>query len=417
MIARFFGSSSVLTAMAVMVLASTLLLTVSILAQATASAQPAATDQSVGIANFTFTPGEISVLVGKAVTWSNPQDPVQHTTTSNDGTWNSGPLSTGDTFSFTFDQPGDFAYACAIHPSMTGVVHVVSDASALPLPAVTKVDAIANEVPPDIRDKGTLQVAADATYAPNEFVDPNDGAIKGWDIELAQAISTVLGMPFLVNNADFNSIIPNLGTRYDLSVSSFTPTVEREKTVDFVTYYQAGESWFTRVGGPQISQTSDLCGKTVAVETGTTEESDAWAFMGKKPGGAAIAGGKDLCAAAGRAPITVHSFTKQTEANVDVVGGRADVGWADQPVADYQVQLLNGQLQISGQACSVAPYGIALPKGSGLAKPLQDAIRYLIDNGYYTQILKKWGVTDGAIKSSSVALNNHDTVGSPCVPA
>jgi polar amino acid transport system substrate-binding protein len=374
-------------------------------------------DRTVGIANFTFVPREVTVLVGATVTWTNPQDPVQHTTTSNDGDWDSGPLATVDSFAFTFGQPGDFAYACAIHPSMAGIVHVVSDANALPVPALAKVDAIANEVPPDVRAKGALQVATDATYAPNEFVDPADGQIKGWDIELGQAISTVLGLPFVVSNADFSAIIPGLGTRYDLSLSSFTPTVEREKTVDFVTYYQAGESWFTRVGGPDIAQAADLCSRTVAVETGTTEETDAWGFMGKKPDGSAITGDKDNCAAAGKGAITVHSYSKQTEANADVLGGRADVGWADQPVADYQVQLQSGQLRITGQACSVAPYGIALPKGSGMIKPLQDAIVYLIDKGYYAQILKKYGVTDGAIQSPSVALNNNDTVGAVCVPS
>jgi polar amino acid transport system substrate-binding protein len=381
-----------------------------------AAAQPAATDENVSIANFTFMPPEQYVLVGKTVTWTN-KDPVDHTVTSVDGTWDSGPISTGNTFSYTFDQPGDFVYVCTIHAGMAGVIHAVADANLLPLPALAKVDSVADEVPPDERDKGALQVATDATYAPNEFVDPQDGQIKGWDIDLAQAVSTVIGVPFIISNADFNSIIPNLGSRYDLSFSSFTPTEEREKTVDFITYYQAGEAWFTRAGGPQITQALDLCGKTVAVETGTTEESDAWGFLGKKPDGSQISGDKNQCAAAGKPDITVHSFVKQTEANADLIGGRADVGWADSPVADYQVQLLNGQIQLSGQPCSVAPYGVALPKGSGLKAAIQDAIKYLIDNGYYAQILKKWNVSDGAIPSSAVLINNNATVGQACVPS
>jgi polar amino acid transport system substrate-binding protein len=388
------------------------------LAGAAAAEQPASAtgDQNVSIIDFDFKPAEVWVLAGRSVTWSNPQDPVEHNTTSVDGLWDSGPIPTGETFSLEFDQPGDYSYFDANFPDRTGIVHVVSDPSALPLPALAKVDAIANEVPPDVRARGTLQVATDATYAPNEFVDPNDGQIKGWDIDFAQAISTVLGLTFQVNDAEFATIIPDLGSRYDIGISSFTPTAEREKTVDFVTYYQAGESWFTRAGGPDITSALDMCGRTVAVETGTTEESDAWGFMGKKPDGSAIPGDKDNCAAAGKPPIVVHSFTKQTEANADVIGGRAEIGWADQPVSDYQVQLLNGQLKISGQACSVAPYGVAFPKGSGMIGPIQDAIKYLMDNGYYMQILKKWGVADGAIKSSQVAINNNASVTPTCVP-
>jgi polar amino acid transport system substrate-binding protein len=404
------------SSMFALLLGSSLIASLAVAHVASAQPQSATTDQNVGISKFTFSPAEQWLLAGRSIIWTNA-DPVDHDVAATDGSWDSGTISPGATFSFAFATPGDYTYVDTLYAGMTGVIHVVANASQLPLAPLAKVTRIADEVPPDERDKGALQVATDATYAPNEFVDPQDGQVKGWDVDLANAVGTVLGLPLVINNADFNSIIPNLGTRYDLSFSSFTPTEEREKTVDFVTYYQAGESWLVRTGGPQINSATDLCGRTVAVETGTTEESDAWGFMGKKPDGTPIEGDKDNCAAAGKPAITVHSFVKQTEANADLLGGRADVGWADQPVADYQVQLLTGQLQISGQACSVAPYGVAFPKGSGMLESVQDAIKYLIDNGYYAQILKKWNVSDGAIASSKVLINNNDTVGASCVPS
>lgn len=276
---------------------------------------------------------------------------------------------------------------------------------------------IAAEVPADIKAKGALQVGIDATYAPNEFIDPETGQIRGWDVDLGLALGKVIGVPFVFNNADFSSIIPDIGTRYDLGISSFTPTTEREKTVDFVTYYQAGESWIVKAGGPQINAPTDLCGQTVAVETGTTEEADAYGFLGKTPDGSPIKGDANHCKAVGKADITVHSFTKQTDADADLLAGHAQIGWADQPVADYQVKQSNGKEQISGKPCSLSPYGIALAKGSGLEKALQDALKYLIDNGYYTQILKNWNVEDGAIVSSGVALNVNSSGGASCVPS
>ncbi len=283
---------------------------------------------------------------------------------------------------------------------------------------ISKVDSIANEVPSDIKTKGALQVGVDATYLPNEGIDPDTGQIVGWDIELGNAIGQVIGVKFVFNNADFSSIIPDIGTRYDLGISSFSPTTEREKTVDFITYFQAGEQWFTKAGGPQISAPADMCGKTVAVETGTTEEADAWGFLGKNPDGSSIKGDADNCKSAGKPDITVHSFTKQTDANADLLSGHSDLGWADQPVSDYQVKLSNGQLALSGKPCSIAPYGIALAKGSPLEQALQDAIKYLIDHGYYLTILKKWNVQDGAIASSAVALNVNSIPGQPsCVPS
>ncbi len=90
---------------------------------------PAASAQSnpstVSISNFAFSTPEISVPAGSTVTWTNA-DGVQHTTSSVDGLWDSGALNGADTFSFTFNQTGDFAYVCAIHPGMHGVIHVLS---------------------------------------------------------------------------------------------------------------------------------------------------------------------------------------------------------------------------------------------------------------------------------------------------
>jgi hypothetical protein len=46
-----------------------------------------------------------------------------------------------------------------------------------------------------------------------------------------------------------------------------------------------------------------------------------------------------------------------------------------------------------------------------------DAVKYLIDNGYYTTILKNWGVQDGAIKTSDVKINDNNSIGPTCVPS
>jgi polar amino acid transport system substrate-binding protein len=283
----------------------------------------------------------------------------------------------------------------------------------------TKQASIAAEVPAAIAAKAPLQIATDATYAPNEFVDLN-GNVAGWDIDLAKDVCRVLGLACTINNVTFSDIIPALlesPSKYQMSFSSYSPTSAREaKGIDFITYYQAGEAWLVKVGGPAIATAADMCGHTIAVEAGTTEESDAWGFMGKKPGGGDISGDTNNCKAAGKPDITVDSFDTQTEANAALLSGRADFGWADQPVADYQVKLLNGKIKVGGTACSVYPYGVAVVKSEGLDQALSDAIKYLITNGYYTKILTQWGVTDGAITASAVSVNNNTAVGASCVP-
>jgi len=286
----------------------------------------------------------------------------------------------------------------------------------------SKVATIAAEVPDSIKSLAPLQIATDATYPPNESINPDTGAIEGWDIDFGKALCKVMGVACTFNNVIFADIIPQLkatNPRYVFSISSWTPTQQREDGgIDFITYYKAGEAWIVKSGGPTVSTAADMCGHTVAVETGTTEESDAWGFMGKQVGGTPIAGDKDSCAAAGKQKITVSSFDKQTDANTALLSGRADIMWVDQPVADYQVKTSGGKMKLGGQPCSVSPYGIALVKGSPLEKAMTDAVKYLMDNGgFYTSILNNWGVADGAIKSSDVKLNDNSSIGSSCVPS
>jgi polar amino acid transport system substrate-binding protein len=239
-------------------------------------------------------------------------------------------------------------------------------------------------------------VAADASYAPNEFVDPSTQQVVGMDVDLGQAIATVLGLRFNFVNAGFDSIIPGLQSgKYGLGMSSFTDTKERERVVDFVTYFSAGTSFYTKAtGGPTITGLSSLCGHTVGVESGTTQESDAKAESKKCTGGNSV---------------TVSTFPDQNGANLALSSGRVEVVMADSPVAAYAVKQSNGQFVIAGSTYGTAPYGIAIPRPKGtppgqapMSKPILDALKNLIASGVYEQILTKWGVQDGAITDPTI---------------
>jgi plastocyanin len=77
----------------------------------------------IAIADFAFAPEATEVEAGTRVTWKN-DDAAEHTVTAIEGDFESNSLGQGESFSFTFDQPGTFAYRCAIHPEMEGVVNV-----------------------------------------------------------------------------------------------------------------------------------------------------------------------------------------------------------------------------------------------------------------------------------------------------
>src|SRR5260370_17595775 len=86
-----------------------------------------------------------------------------------------------------------------------------------------------------------------------------------------------------------------------------------------------------KVGGPTINTAADMCGHSVAVEAGTTEESDAWGYMGQQVGGTLIAGDKNNCKDAGKQDIKGLSFQTQTHPNSALPSGPAAFGWLAPP--------------------------------------------------------------------------------------
>jgi polar amino acid transport system substrate-binding protein len=249
-------------------------------------------------------------------------------------------------------------------------------------------------VPSAIKAKGTLTVAADASYAPDEFFAPDGKTVIGMDPDLVKALGNVMGLKVRVVNATFDSIIPGLAAgKFDLGASSFTDTKDREKTVDFVDYASVGESFYTKAqGGTSISSINDICGKSVAVEKATTEQMDAQTQSKK-------------CAKGGKAPVALLVFPDQNGANLAVASGRAQLGFADTPVAAYQVKKTGGQFKLIGSAYATAPYGLAVPKKSGLAEPLLAAMKVLMSNGTYASVLSKWGLQQVAISPTILKIN------------
>lgn len=237
----------------------------------------------------------------------------------------------------------------------------------------------------------TLQVATDATYPPDESM--KGSTMVGFDVDMMKAIATTLGVKFKENNVTFDNIIGGIeGGRYQVGNSSFTDTKAREKQVNFVDYFQAGEGVYVLSTSKFVFKgLTSFCGQKVAVETGTTEQTDAQNVK--------CSGGKK---------VTVISFGTQTEANAAVQSGQAVAGFVDSQVAGYIVSLAQGFFKLTGKPVNVFPYGIATAKtanGLKLAKAIQAATKTLVANGTYGAILKKWGVTSGAVTASHMVLN------------
>ena len=279
--------------------------------------------------------------------------------------------------------------AAVTPPSGTSTSSTSSTPASTPTPAADP--AVVALVPAAVKSKGTLTVAEDASYAPDEFIGPDGHTVIGMDADLAKALAAVMGLKANVVNVTFAQIIPGLAAgKYDMGASSFTDTKVREKTVDFVDYANVGESFYTKAsGGTTIGSISDICGKTVSVESTTTEQADA-TTQGKK------------CKAAGKPGVNVLVFPNQNLANLAVSSGRAQLGFADTPVAGYQVAKTHGLFKLVGAAYAPAPYGLATPKGNGLDKAVLAALKTLMKDGSYSSIFSKWGLTSSAISTPKI---------------
>jgi polar amino acid transport system substrate-binding protein len=273
--------------------------------------------------------------------------------------------------------------------ALSGCVDNSAPASSGSAGSGTAKDAkLAALLPADIAKAGVIKVGVDATYAPNEYKNA-DGEIVGWDIELFDGVAGKLGVKAEYTAAGFDTIIPKItGGTFDAGVSSFTDNTDREKQVDFVNYYSAGILWASAKG--KTIDPDNACGLKVAVETGTVEETDDVPNKSK------------ACTDSGKAAIQILKFDGQDQATNAVVQGQADAMSADSPITEYAIKQSGDKLQVAGESFDVAPYGIAVDKGSKVADAIQKALQSMVDDGSYKKILDKWGVADGALTEITV---------------
>lgn len=259
--------------------------------------------------------------------------------------------------------------------------------------SVAKDAKLAAMVPASVKSDGKVVVATDPSYAPMEFMAQDGKTVVGVDPDLGKAIGEVLGVKFQFQQATFDGIIPGLTSgKYELGMSSFTDTKDREKVVNFVTYFRAGTALMVPAGNPKHVSVSDssMCGLAVGAEKGTIQADD-------------IAARSKKCTAAGKPAISEKVFPDQNAVNLALTTGRIDAALADSGVAGYMAKQSSGKFETVGQPYATAPYGIAVPKNSGsFDQALQGAIDKLIQDGTYAKILKHWSSEQGAITKSEI---------------
>lgn len=243
-------------------------------------------------------------------------------------------------------------------------------------------------LPADVAESGELRIGVNPNYAPIEYKDENGVAI-GWGIDLGNAVAAKLGLTPEWEHMNFDSIIPRVQEgALDMSSSSFTDTVERQKSVDFVNYLNAGSQWAAKPG--ENVDPDNACGLTVAVKATTIQEQTE------------LPARSDKCVADGKEPIEILILDQQPEVTQAVIDGRAVAFSADSPVTGDAAVQLPDKLEVVGEVFDAAPYGLVTPKGSELTKAVQAAMQSLMDDGTYLEILEAAGAQGGALTTATI---------------
>ena len=242
--------------------------------------------------------------------------------------------------------------------------------------------------------KSGIDVASDIPYAPMEMFDENDKP-TGFDYDLSQAIAAKLGVTITFNDQDWDGIIPSLQSgKHDIIMSGMNDTVERQKVLDFVDYFNAGFAIVVPKGNPEgIKNLADLCGKNVAIQTATSQID-------------LIKAVDPTCSK----KINVLEFPSDGDAQNAIRAGKASAGVNDGQVAAYTAQtagdgkyfeMVNPTDSPEGYQSVLTGIGV-LKANSGLTKAIQAAVQSLIADGTYGKLLAKWNLSPFAVTEATI---------------
>lgn len=247
-----------------------------------------------------------------------------------------------------------------------------------------KSDAAAALVPQELRTKGEIVFAHDASYPPFEYFDKDNTTIIGFDAQLADAIAAKLGLKAKHVNTGFDTILAGLTSKkHDVGMSAFTVTPERTKTVDFVVYFSGGTAIAVPKGNPQnlAMDPLKLCGHKISAQKGSIQGLEQMPAIDK------------TCRQAGKPGLTIQLYPSQNDANLALASGRVDAIAADSVSLAYQGKLAGGSFELApGADYEPAPGGIALAKGSSLTAAVGEAVKELAADGTLTKLGASWSL-------------------------
>ncbi|MFJ5029804.1 transporter substrate-binding domain-containing protein [Streptomyces sp. NPDC088560] len=267
---------------------------------------------------------------------------------------------------------------------------------------VSEVASISAELPASVRRSGTLAIgvgALPAGSAPLDYVGSDQKTLTGSEPDLGRLVAAVLGLKPEVKSFTWENLFVGVDSgKVDVAFSNVTDTEERKKKYEFATYRKDNLAFETLKKSTWTfdGNYENLAGRTVSVGSGTNQEKILleWkARLAKQ--------GKQL---------TVKYFPDQNAVNLALSSGRIDAYFGPNPGVAYRVRQTANTPQATRNAGTFSGAGGSLQgliaatakKGSGLAKPLADAVNYLIRHGQYAKWLAAYNLSNEAVPTSEI---------------
>lgn len=282
----------------------------------------------------------------------------------------------------------------AAEPDAAGGQSAIPDNSEL-IAAIEPDPALAAGLPPAVVQSKTVNLGSNIQSAPNNFYAGDGQTPIGYEVDLAKAIGSKLGVEMAYQDMAFGSLITSLQSgRIDMTMAAMNDTEERQQQIDFVDYFSSGITIMVQKGNPEgITGPDTLCGKNVAVVQGTSHQRFADAQSEK-------------CTQAGQPVVNVTATDSDTQNQNQLRTGRVAAILNDLPSAVYISRTAadgNAFEVVPGPPIEGGPYGIGFAKtNTALRDAVNQALGELMADGTYTEILQSWGVEQGALEEPAI---------------
>jgi polar amino acid transport system substrate-binding protein len=234
-----------------------------------------------------------------------------------------------------------------------------------------------------LKAPGVLNLAADFTASPNQFI--TNGKNDGLDVALCQAMGSGMGVTVKWTNLTFDALIPGLqANRYDALCTAVFITKAREQVMNMVPYVQWGDTMAVK--------------KSVAAQYACSGSSPCWSkFAGKKvateAGGAEVTQLQDISKTLS-SPMTILQFASNVQIYQAIANGSVDAIYVDDPQFAY-FNRTNGNNGYTATFTGVGATPLALTtlkSNTALAQAFVSSLTAMKADGSYQKILKEWGV-------------------------